>query len=81
MDNENIQNQYIQQGQVIERKPGLLFVIRLDDGRELSNCYISHADIGRRTKIEALVPKVGERIWVKESPYNPGQARILINKK
>ena len=67
------QEEQYQQGEVIEQR-NFTFVIRLDDGRVLPHCFI-----GRDRK--ALFPKVGERVWVLESPYDPGHARIITSNK
>ena len=78
MNSEEQPEEQYQQGEVIEQRyfeqGNFTFVIRLDDGRMLPHCFI-----GRDMK--ALLPKVGERVWVLESPYDPGHARILTNKK
>lgn len=62
----------IVQGEVIERKPNALFVIRLDDGRVLSSCYLPpfvryHAK---------FFPEVGDQVWVEPSPYDADRGRI-----
>ena len=64
MNSEEQPEEQYQQGEVIEQR-NFTFVIRLDDGRVLPHCFI-----GRDMK--AVFPKVGQRVWVLESPYDPG---------
>jgi hypothetical protein len=73
MNSEEQPKEQYQQGEVIEQR-NFTFVIRLDDGRVLPHCFI-----GRDMK--AVFPKVGQRVWVLESPYDPGQARIITSNK
>ncbi len=68
-------------GEVIEHKADAYFEVRLDDGRVLPLCFIGRRNVGRGVDLSRLIPKVGDRIWVEESPYNPGHARIIIHKK
>jgi len=65
-------------GEVIEQKPHLRFDIRLDDGRVLSECWISGRPRGGIP--ENMLPKVGECVRVEENPYSPGQGRIILRK-
>ncbi|MCW3055005.1 MAG: phosphotransferase family protein [Chthonomonadales bacterium] len=66
------------EGEVIEQKQFLRYVVMLDDGRVIPDCFIGRT--GGRGDFAKYIPKIGDRIRVKLNPYQPGQARILIRK-
>jgi translation initiation factor IF-1 len=59
------------QGEVIERKPEALFLVRLEDER-LFSCHIS-GPWDRRCGL----PTVGDRVWIELSPYDDDRGRIV----
>lgn len=65
------------EGVIVERKVTLLFTVRLDDGRVLSQCFIGHKDAHRRN-LREIVPEVGERVWVEVLSHLADTGRIHL---
>lgn len=64
-----------EKGQVIETLPGLLFKVRLENGREIL------AHLGGKLKLYRIKVLAGDKVLVEMSPYDEKRGRITYRLK